>query len=325
MFCDEKIIKVYHASVVKAYDEGYEQAELQIMYYLEFHTTEGEWLVFETINRLITVGVDGVVIYDNPKEFLNKDIEVFEFDDVEEGFVSFETRLFVGQHITKVLEEDISTRIYFDNFEMTLYKYHRNMLENFYYTVGYGYSGPVSCGDHLITRECQCGGKGKLHLDSRGDFYVRCEKCHRATYADFYIDEVLHEWNTGAASHFVETGNDLFKYCVKEANVSYVAIYNRGRYERKDNYYKCENIVVSFDNGEMFIVESQRVSKFCEGFSMKPITAYNQELWPDSIVGEILIETAELDEGNRGITLNVDGERYDVKPSCDLCLIITKA
>ena len=54
------------------------------MYYLEFHTTEGEWLVFETINRLITVGVDGVVIYDNPKEFLNKDIEVFEFDDVEE-------------------------------------------------------------------------------------------------------------------------------------------------------------------------------------------------------------------------------------------------
>ena len=324
MFCDEKILKVYCASVANAYDKGYERAELQIMYYLEFHTTEGEWLVFETANHLITAGVDGVVIYDDPMEFLNKDVDVLEFDDVEEPFVSFETRLFVGQHITKVLEDDISTRICFDNFEMTLYKYYGKTLGDFSYVIGHGCSGPIPCGDFLITRKCQCGGNGKLHLDSVGDFYVRCENCHRATWSDFYIDEVLHEWNTGVASHFVETGNELFMCCIREANVSYIAISNRGRYLKKENYYKCEDIVISFDNGQMFIVESQRISKFCEGLSVRPITAYNEELRSDKIIGEIIIETVEFDEGSMGIRLNVDGKRYDVKPSCDLCLIITK-
>lgn len=59
-------------------------------------------------------------------------------------------------------------------------------------------------------------------------------------------------------------------------------------------------------------------------FSLKPITAYNKEFWQDRIIGEMLIESAELNEGNAGIRLNVDGERYHIKPSRDLCLIITK-
>ncbi|MBE6995453.1 MAG: hypothetical protein E7429_01785 [Ruminococcaceae bacterium] len=51
--------------------------------------------------------------------------------------------------------------------------------------------------NHLLTRQCTCGGKGEMLIDYADDYVVRCSKCHLSTHAYIRPEDAARHWNNG--------------------------------------------------------------------------------------------------------------------------------
>ena len=208
MLCNEPILNIYLFTTSDFLDT---HSYLQVTNYIEFYAVEGDALVFETENRVITIGYDGVKLHFD-KAFLSKNhgyLIPYE-DEHLKASEDYETTLFRGAHIVSYEESLNSTVVCFDSFCITVYKYSRD--DDYWFNciahTGGGYR-KLAC-DHLLTKKCVCGGKGEAYLDFVGDYIIRCNKCHASTYACMCFKDVLSEWNDGELPITLELPSELF-------------------------------------------------------------------------------------------------------------------
>ena len=69
MFCDEPILHVYQRMYCEDKEQPWHNAILRLTGSFEYHATEGYWLVFQTVHFVISLGYDGVQVYNNMADF----------------------------------------------------------------------------------------------------------------------------------------------------------------------------------------------------------------------------------------------------------------
>ena len=68
MFCDEPIKRVYQRQDWENKEGRWQDALFEEAFNLEYHATDGYWLIFETENNVISIGFDGVKLWKTPRE-----------------------------------------------------------------------------------------------------------------------------------------------------------------------------------------------------------------------------------------------------------------
>lgn len=205
MFCDEVIKRVYER---RAREEAGKHCDayLQLEGDLEYHVTYGYWLIFETEHHAISLGADGVKIWNSLSDACPNSDELEDLSDIE-YWVHPEHTLFVGEHIQTIRRNNVYWEIHFDHFPMRLYPYDNTKQKDSRFTwlrLGIADYKPMAVGNHFLTRKCACGGEGEIIIDYVHDYFVRCKKCHASTWASMCLIDAIKDWNAGKMADLLE-------------------------------------------------------------------------------------------------------------------------
>ena len=183
VFCDEPIKKTHRMHAPGFYEDMWEEVDYQGG--ITYHATEGCWLVFETEHHFITLGMDGVQIY-NTAEALQQTGNIL-FNDMFE----LESIVFPKERIHDVSKNEQGWLVKLTDFDLRIICHKSE--ENF---EGRGIQSeiPFAGFDHVL-RPCLCGGRPLFKADRHCDFYVECAKCHRFTEPGYIPDVIVREWN----------------------------------------------------------------------------------------------------------------------------------
>ncbi len=185
MFCEEPIKATHRMYAMGYYEDMWEEPDYQDG--VVYHATEGYWLVFETEHFFISIGTDGVLIYDSVvklqqggKTLFN---ELFELESI----------VFPGECLHDVSESEKGWIVQLSDFQLRIV---RHAPEENYEGQGFQTEIPFFGFDHVLKR-CSCGGKPEFKVDCHDDFYVECNQCHKFTEAGYIPDRIVYDWNEG--------------------------------------------------------------------------------------------------------------------------------
>lgn len=282
MFCKEPVKRVFTMGYKDEYIKPWHNSFFQKTYWLEYHTTEGYWLVFETENHFITAGFDGVKLYDDEKSLPQENCEKYCIDDSEQGEKSAETALFEGERLISVEKQERSWKLIFDNFTMQLFTYDEGCYRWFEYRSRMSGGEPVAGCEHRLKRHCSCGGDGEVRIDSLFDFVARCKNCHASTEASISLSDAIDDWNKGQTHWHFDTDYELFKEQIKKEGVEYIALSNQGQWFIDDDACEVDSIIVAFSEC-FYKLACIRVQEDEEEFTVSKISGYNRELYTKEV------------------------------------------
>ncbi len=216
MFNPNRIIKVMECSALDAVEKEYNSCFV-LSPEIQYVVTEGMYLILQTEKNYITLGYDGVCIYDSlpfdKSEYLIEDVD-FEVPDSDDIITDDKTLLFVGERLFNVFEWSDKNVIELEFEDFTMYLYPRRVGKPpFFWTPRNSVDVPIHGFERYVTRKCECGGEPELMLDFVYDFYLRCPKCHRATWDTFDLQYVIDDWNNGETPRVQErliTDGEIF-------------------------------------------------------------------------------------------------------------------
>ena len=116
-----------------------------------------------------------------------------------------------------------------------------------------------------------------MMFDHVTDFFIRCSKCHRSTWATFAIEDVIDDWNQELIETTIDISEERFQR-YKDRPIKYIDLSSDAhRYD--DNLYECEGITIAIDD-TFFGVESQRIGTDQFGFVFQEYSGCGKESWP---------------------------------------------
>ena len=318
MFCDEPIQKVWYLR--KKDGNKNERDFLMYHFRLEYYPASGEWLVFETSNCYVSIGSDGVKKYASKDSFLKPDYELYNYDDwdEEESFLSEEALYFEGERIQNITKENDGWNIVFDHLELRLYNQtseEKNLWSSYYQYIPYLYLS------HKL-KNCSCGGQAELMLDHVDDYFVRCSRCLRSTYAERNLARIVNAWNSGEVP--VKNCSIPFESFLAMKGQHIVDIYIPKEATKPDRgHFTCDNLILQFEKTAfqidwLFIPHDQ-----CVLNAAGSITSFNHQMWPYTVTHSDK-ETISFVSCNRGIqheTLQLTvGKRVILITAMSTCL-----
>lgn len=277
MYNPWKIIKVWDVSL-RDEQLGDNDAYFTVSPFVEYKTNGGFWILFQTEHNYISLGKDGVQTYDNPP-FSDEDYDICEVDgDYEDDYIEgMETTLFVGERLVEVIQEEKRFRLIFDDFEMFLVP---EESDRFWYEEN-AEDVPISAFNRHIKRKCACGGQGELMIDFVSDFYIRCNKCHKSTWATYEVKSVIDDWNEGETETEIELSRERFM-ALLDNDVNYIAL-DEHSICYDDNMWDSSSLIISIGNS-LFKLESQRIGDDKYDFEYHELSDYNKSMWPNLVV-----------------------------------------
>lgn len=316
MLNEAEIVKVLMMKKKGAYGHWGYDAFFSVCPVIEYRAADGYWLVLQTVRDYIVIGYDGVKIVDQLPEFKDGYDSCcldYEDEDEDESFLSSETVLFKGEHLLDVTQEEERYILKFDHFNMFLYPEEPGKT---WYRPNSSYI-PIKGYERYIHRKCSCGGNAELMFDHVADFFIRCTKCHQATWATFVIEEVINDWDQGLIEATINTPEEDFQKYIDQP-IKYIDL-SEDAHCYDDNLYECESIVIAIGD-TFFGVESQRIDADRFGFVFQEYSGYSGESWPlrvspksgESISfirkeeEEAMYQVLRLQMGNRPILITAD-------------------
>lgn len=328
MFCEEEIINAYRGQP----NHG-EKGDYYLDHYFDMalHITENHRLVLETENYFLSVETGGVykIPKTGPVETIAREDEWLESychyfddepkDDPEDDFdynpwIEYEYTLFAGEKIRSVEEQKDFYRVLFSDFTLTVIPYPDDEEVPRYNPAPFS---RVLGTEHLI-KKCSCGGTGILDIDIVGDFGVRCDKCHKGTYATPMAYEAIREWNEEKNLLMIpDYPKETFeKYRGKD--ICYIAIDDRYSRFKNQNVFSfpfiCQDIIVEIE-GRKFCIGSGYCGQGMDDFTIDEYTDFNTEMWPYKIEaqnGKIRLVKEDRIDGKKQMIFDVDGEKLTV-------------
>ena len=182
-YCEEPIIATHRMYAPGFYEDMWEDVDYQDG--VTYHATEGYWLVFETEHFYITLGVDGVQIYDNAESVQMTGNKLF--NDMHE----LESIVFPGEYIHDVVKNEQGWLVHLSDFDLRVICH---SPDEHYEGKGIQIDVPFAGFDHVL-KPCSCGGRALFKADRHCDFYVECAICHRRTEAGYIPEHAVYEWN----------------------------------------------------------------------------------------------------------------------------------
>ena len=269
MLCKERIIDVHTLFYRDSYEKRWMNGYFQITYHMEYHATDGYWLMFETKNKYITAGADGVNIYDKESGFPDEKYDQYSL--VDAPFETYDKTVFVGKHIMKVeekIDEDNTPffELFFETFSMRVYAYTEKEGEYFVSRGEARTYHPVDTGENLLRAKCKCGGEGEVLLDFVSDYIVRCKKCHASTYADMCMATAINDWNKQKLPCVVDTDMEEFYEKLKNEKVQYIAFDKEEAYFLDDNLCDVPQAIIVFEK-TWFLLSGARVRNGRKAFA----------------------------------------------------------
>lgn len=202
MFCSEPVLRVYRG-IREGDARPEEKAFLDCCGGIVYHTADGDRFVLETERYYISLSCGGVSLepkvtpielYEQPGEWLMPLFDDNERDSGEPAWIEYEQTLFCGERLLEVSETDGIYTLAFEDFAMRIVPHKTNEEIRRQRTAKYS----RLCGvERLLKKPCICGGEGELFLDFVSDYFVRCAKCKRATWAQMTAQSAIDEWNGG--------------------------------------------------------------------------------------------------------------------------------
>lgn len=281
MFCDEPILHVYQRMYYEDKEQPWHNAVLRLTGSFEYHATEGYWLVFQTVHFVISLGYDGVQVYNNMADFCIDD-ELLPLSDIEDWTHTEET-LFVGERIHSVSREDRCWTVIFDHFSLKLYGYHEETVKAIgrYDSDIYDHI-PLVVGSHLLNRKCACGGEGEIFLDSVSDYLVRCKKCHASTWAEVFLISAIEKWNNGETPIRLDTSAERFFAKVHEQPIRYIALEDQGLWYATEHSCETNRVIIMFDD-ECFLVASYTIGEYKSSLDFRQCSRHNKNQFSHTI------------------------------------------
>lgn len=274
MFDKWPITKVIELTATKLEDQDGYDAFFSVSPVIEYRATDGYWMVLQTEMDYIVIGYDGVKVVDRIPG-LDDDSEYYAEEQFED---SYDTPLFKGEHLIDVRKESERYILKFDHFDMYLFPTEKGQL---YYQPNSEYI-PIHGYERLITRECECGGNAELMLDHVGDFFVRCSKCHKFTWAYYIVQDVIDDWNMNdLADKTTMLGSEEFDE-YRDKKIRYIAL-SSDMYGYDENQYTCSSILIVYDN-IYFRISSHRTDVDTFDFDIQALSGYNKKFWPRRVV-----------------------------------------
>lgn len=274
MFPTEKIVKAFY--MARCAEETDEYMFLFFSPCVELYVAKGSWLVFQTESGYVLIGADGVSFTKRLDDYRFPEYDFWDYGDENEDppIVALETTLFVGERLLRMEKTRETYRLIFDHFSLETYPF----SEDRQYTPGFQSCYiPIPCFERHIERKCSCGGQGQVMLDRVDDFFVRCEKCHRATWSQWHLPSVIEEWNNGDTPITVNTGNEYFTR-IDPAPVRLIAM-SREKTLLDDELYICNSVILVMGENT-FLIRSQCIGKDMYDFLFERRGGFNSEIWP---------------------------------------------
>ncbi len=135
--------------------------------------------------------------------------------------------------------------------------------------------------DHLLNRNCTCGGHPELMLDHVDDYFVRCKRCHKATWAHIHADCAVKDWNNGnTPCENVTSPEEDFFACSKEP-VHYLALSKDVFFYDENLYDVCELILAIGDS--LFHIRCLPSIPESDEYEFQRILSYNKDQYPFEI------------------------------------------
>lgn len=321
-FCEEPIKKVSERRVYGDEEKSWHNYHLQLVYSLELHTTYGYWIVFETENHVISVGVEGVVLFDSLEEAVPDSGELDEV--VHDDFVQTEYTLFAGERIHAVEWCGSGWKIRFDHFTMGLYPYDESNSERISHIDDWNSYEALAAGGHKLTRTCDCGGEGEILMDFVGDYLVRCKSCHKSTWAEMCLIDAIDSWNRGEPPIELDTDAEMFAALAAKEPIRYIDVAKRGFWYVDDNLCDADDVMVVFADCA-YRISCVRTGEDQYDFAFSCCGDYNAEFYGERITAweaeEIRCLGFETDEDGRGLRFAVDDAWLLVTPR-DMSLMV---
>lgn len=322
MFCSEPIKRVLQMELREDVRPDWCDSLFQITYRFEYHTTDGFWILFETKSFYITVGFDGVIKYEKPYEFSTERFAIEAFGDGRGG--TYEDLIFRGQRILSVEEFGNGALITFDDFAWKLCSYKEN--GSLFHGLSGGGDHAVPVGGHLL-RSCACGGNPEIYLDRVTDFFIRCESCHRATYADMYFRNAMNEWNKSKTPITVETSTEKFNRIVREQEVKRIILSERGFEECDEGSSWTDAVIIEFEKDKI-LVQTTAIGDDASKICFNSISAYNPEIFSKTVsptFGQLKFLGLHNAWGREGLLFALDDTELDIFSSgCDFSVSLTE-
>lgn len=296
MFDSWKIIKVWEASFR---DDSIKDnnAFFGFSPIIEYRVTDGFWMVFQTEKDYISIGANGVERYETmPFTGPEYDLSEVDYVDEEDSIEDLETTLFVGERLVQVDKKEEKFVLTFDDFKMYLYPC---AADHFWYNQN-AEDLPIKGFERHITRKCDCGGEPELMLDFDSDFYIRCSKCHKSTWATYELRSVIDDWNNNEIETTIDTAAERFEKYIQEP-VKYIALDERSVcYD--ENQWDCNEVVIAIGDA-IFGITGQRVAEDQSDFKFGEWSDYNKKMRP------YLVQSSEEEP--------ISFVRIEREPGCD--------
>ncbi|MGN1122317.1 MAG: hypothetical protein ACI4RV_08110 [Eubacteriales bacterium] len=245
---------------------------------IEYRVTDGHWMVFQTENDYISIGANGVKRYETmPFATPEYDVSEVDFVDEDDSIEGIETTLFVGERLIQVDTEENRYVLHFDDFTMYLYPF---AADDFWYACNAEYL-PIKGFERHITRKCECGGEPELMLDFVSDFYIRCSKCHKSTWATYELRSVIDDWNNNETETVIDTAAESFAKHIHEP-IKYIAL-DEHSICYDENLWDCNEVVIAIGDA-LFGITGQRVAEDQYDFKFGKWSDYNRKMKPYLIV-----------------------------------------
>ncbi len=322
MLCKERVIAVHTLS--RCENEG--NAFFRVSYHMEYYATDGHWMVFETENTYITAGADGVRVYAKGEEFWD---DGYCLDpEADAPFETFETTVFVGRLVLDAIERVDTdgtpyTEMVWNRFPMRVYgcateeEIPRSGFGN-------GYT-PVYAPEYLLSTRCTCGGRGRIYLDTASDFLVRCEKCHRSTYADMVLANVIADWNRQKLPCEWDMPEVDFYETLQREGVRKVLLASctTHRYD-EDNLWETDEVILVFET-KKFCLSGCGVQGKRATFLVNDLSGYGN-MWDLAIrpqKGHIRFLRKECVHGASFLFFRMDDARLCIDVDEDLSLTVS--
>lgn len=278
MFNPNKITKVIKSFPNNAIDGNSDC--LTISPLIEYVSAPEYHLILQTEKDYISIGNDGVHNF-RELPFNSSQYDVFFaddcFNDTDDNYKDITTVLFVGERLLNAAKEETRYVLTFDDFTMYLYTDKNNYASHSFNALDF----PIHAFDRHIKRKCECGGNGELMLTVPEDYIIRCDKCHKSTYASFDICETIDDWNNGNVEITYNTGEEDF-LAHKDEPVNYIAI-DKNSICYDENVWETDKIIVSIGS-LIFGFTQKRVGDNRFGYEYSRITTYNENHYPYRIV-----------------------------------------
>lgn len=294
MFCNEPIQKVWYLEERQENRNHWEY--LMFFFRLGYYVTDGHWLVFQTENHFISMGADGVHLYDSKEQLEKPELELTDDDWYGiPGYLSEDTLAFVGERILNVTKTEDGWDVEFDHLKLALIPCTE---DDFHWSSYYNYIPYLGISHNL--KKCKCGGDAELMYDHVEDYYIRCSKCRKTTYADYRLSKVVKDWNAGKCP----CKHDLTpfeNFCLHWDKPIRKVVVRKDAVGFGTDHFFCEDMILLYDDlyfrpQSLYIPMDQCV------FTASELSGYNPEHWPYEMhfdADETLMFRDYIQDGNR--------------------------